>query len=608
MAITFNVAGLALTNSINANQNFGALSYGNITYTDINTFIAFSTSINSYVQNILQNSSNGASAAAKYAVVNNLGTATANRGDFGINSSGFVGAGSLSLPNAVHVTAASGELVIGTTTNNGIRFVVNNGATDALSILPTGQVNFGGGGAGSIFYQTGVGTSSFLPIGANGYVLQSTGAAPFWAASGAFTPNSVAITGGSITGTSISGAAGSFTTLTATSAALGAVTITATGTPLTVNSADSTSEKISFQDAGGLRGSIGATAALSFAVYNASNTQMLGVDGSGNATFSGAITANGLVSITTSGQTSTLALTDSGGNGANLRLVGNGGIAPNKSIRACNGSLQIVNSAYSAAIFSMDDSGNAAFAGQIVTNYAGTGLVLNGSPSFYNKMQFQENGTTCGYIQSTAATAFAVVNAGNSNNILSLSQAGDATFSGAITAKGLVSITTSGQNLTLELTDSGVSGANLRLVGNGGTAPNKSIRAYNGSLQIINSAYNAAIFSLDDSGNASATTFTGTSDETLKENWQNPDYKNITNFAAGVVNYGGFTWKGKDARSLGIPAQYYENDRTYNLAVYTDSEGVKSFNYGGAAMVTATANSKYIQELEQRITALEARL
>ncbi len=48
---------------------------------------------------------------------------------------------------------------------------------------------------------------------------------------------------------------------------------------------------------------------------------------------------------------------------------------------------------------------------------------------------------------------------------------------------------------------SNVNGANLLLQGNGATTPNKTIRAYNGALNVINHAYTAAILVLDDAGN-----------------------------------------------------------------------------------------------------------
>lgn len=68
----------------------------------------------------------------------------------------------------------------------------------------------------------------------------------------------------------------------------------------------------------------------------------------------------------------------------------------------------------------------------------------------------------------------------------------------------------------LIITGATTTGANLRLVGNGSTTPNKTIRARSGALEILNSAYSAVIASLSDLGDlgirnlaASAGTFSG---------------------------------------------------------------------------------------------------
>lgn len=62
-------------------------------------------------------------------------------------------------------------------------------------------------------------------------------------------------------------------------------------------------------------------------------------------------------------------------------------------------------------------------------------------------------------------------------------------------------ITTSGSTRSLQITDTGASGANLQLVGNGGATPSKFIRANGGSFQVVNDAYGAVILSLNDAGN-----------------------------------------------------------------------------------------------------------
>jgi hypothetical protein len=70
-------------------------------------------------------------------------------------------------------------------------------------------------------------------------------------------------------------------------------------------------------------------------------------------------------------------------------------------------------------------------------------------------------------------------------------------------------LTSSGRSTTLEIIDTGSSGANIKLTGNGATTPGKSIRAFNGKLEIVNDGYGSVIFSITNSGTATATSFTG---------------------------------------------------------------------------------------------------
>ena len=127
-----------ITGSISGSATTGAIGYGTLGYSDTNNFGAFQTSVNSYAQFVLQNTNAGATASADYIVSNNLGTASTYYGNFGINSSGFTGTGALNQASAVYLTSTSGDLSIGTTTNNAIHFVVNSGATDTATISSAG--------------------------------------------------------------------------------------------------------------------------------------------------------------------------------------------------------------------------------------------------------------------------------------------------------------------------------------------------------------------------------------------------------------------------------------------------------------------------------------
>jgi len=126
--------------TITGSLSQGAYAYGTLGYSDTNIYSSFASSINSFTQAVIQNTNSGASASANHIVSNNLGTSSAYFGEFGINSSGFTGSGSFNLPNAVYLDATSGDLVIGTTTANAIRFVVNGATTDTITLPSTGNL------------------------------------------------------------------------------------------------------------------------------------------------------------------------------------------------------------------------------------------------------------------------------------------------------------------------------------------------------------------------------------------------------------------------------------------------------------------------------------
>lgn len=85
----------------------------------------------------------------------------------------------------------------------------------------------------------------------------------------------------------------------------------------------------------------------------------------GVSTFDSPITANGQININTNGSSTSLLVTDTGVNGANIKLVGNGTATPSKYIRVNAGILQILNDNYSASLMTLNESGSAWFAGNI---------------------------------------------------------------------------------------------------------------------------------------------------------------------------------------------------------------------------------------------------
>jgi hypothetical protein len=126
--------------SISGSATQGAFAYGTLNGSDTGIFASYQTSIAGYAYMALQNTSSNAVATTDIALYND----TASLGkyiDIGINSSAFTGTGNFSLANAGYIYTNGGDLALGTYSANGIHFVVNNGATDALTIATTGNVS-----------------------------------------------------------------------------------------------------------------------------------------------------------------------------------------------------------------------------------------------------------------------------------------------------------------------------------------------------------------------------------------------------------------------------------------------------------------------------------
>jgi len=145
-AVTLSLPASVTTGQYIANQTTsgsssqGAFAYGTLSYSDVNHILSMQASQNSYIQMEIQNTNTGAAASSDVIVGNNNTTSSTYYGDFGMNSSGWTGTGAFTAPNNVYLTATSSDLAIGTTTSNQIRFAVNNGTTDALTIATTGAV------------------------------------------------------------------------------------------------------------------------------------------------------------------------------------------------------------------------------------------------------------------------------------------------------------------------------------------------------------------------------------------------------------------------------------------------------------------------------------
>lgn len=157
------------TGTLGANNNTGIYSYGTLSYNDKNNIAALAVTVADYSQFVLQNKSNATNASIDLVLSNDTGTAIATYGDFGINSSTYTGTGSFNGPNNVYLYAANGDLAIGTTTANALRFITNSSATDALSISSAGVATFnsapavtGGTSAGFLKANGTIDTTTYL--------------------------------------------------------------------------------------------------------------------------------------------------------------------------------------------------------------------------------------------------------------------------------------------------------------------------------------------------------------------------------------------------------------------------------------------------------------
>ena len=127
--------------STTAASNVGPLNYGTLNFSDTGIVLSSQTSVNSYFQNVIQNTSNGTQASAEFIAYNDQGTATTNYATVGINSSGYSGTGSINAPGYGYFLTASTDLVLGTIGANGIHFTTNSAAADAMTISSSNVVS-----------------------------------------------------------------------------------------------------------------------------------------------------------------------------------------------------------------------------------------------------------------------------------------------------------------------------------------------------------------------------------------------------------------------------------------------------------------------------------
>ena len=122
-------------------SSLGAFNYGTLSYADVNHLATFQTSVASYAQVEIQNTSTDPAASSDMVVGNSLTTASTYYGDFGMNSSGWAGSAPFNTANNVYLTATSASLALGTTTANAIRFATNS--AEVARMFSSGGVSIG---------------------------------------------------------------------------------------------------------------------------------------------------------------------------------------------------------------------------------------------------------------------------------------------------------------------------------------------------------------------------------------------------------------------------------------------------------------------------------
>lgn len=166
-------------------------------------------------------------------------------------------------------------------------------------------------------------------------------------------------------------------------------------------------------------------------------------------------------------------------------------------------------------------------------------------------------------------------------------------------------ITTSGSSTSLVITDTGINGANIKLIGNGATTPNKHIRSYNGNFEIINSAYSGTCLVLTDAGNLTATgNVTAYSDERLKRDWAPMPADFVERLAS--VKSGTYTRIDSGERQAGSSAQDWQLLLPEVVSQGGGEAKTLALAYGNAALVSAVELAKDNVELRARVERLES--
>jgi len=154
-----------------------------------------------------------------------------------------------------------------------------------------------------------------------------------------------------------------------------------------------------------------------------------------------------------------------GAAGANILLGGNGATTPNKSIRAQAGNLEFINSAYSAVIMSLADSGQISLGGTVGNESV---RVLN---------------------VAAAVNYLAVSGSATGNGTIIQASGTDANVNMSILPKGIGSVFIDGGTnagaAVLVVNNTGANGSRIKIIGNGATTPSKTLAVLNGQFIVL---------------------------------------------------------------------------------------------------------------------------
>ena len=226
------------------------------------------------------------------------------------------------------------------------------------------------------------------------------------------------------------------------------------------------------------------------------------------------------------------------------------------------------------------------------------------------------NGTTIAVANGGTGTT---TSTGTGSVVLSASP----TFTGTLTG---VAATFTGSNILLGASSSFTNGGALQISGYnavGGTGYQGFLSLFNsygsatnpykhfrlsstGGLEIINSAYNVILFTMDNSGNLTmAANVTAYSDERVKTNWRPfacDLIKNLSEVKSGIFDR---TDTEEPMTQVGVSAQSLRE--VIPQAVIEDTEGKLSVAYGNAALVSVIELCKEIVAMREEIVQLRNR-